>query len=119
MPPAPLYPHGPHKVEPRALISPQLTHADEYIEGAFAGNLGEILIRCVLSLQLTHPACTTPTPYAPLPRCNNVLYVRGLPEGSVAITEAPAAAADAPAAEAGGDGDGDVKLAGEGEVAAE
>ena len=55
-----------------------------------------------------------------LPRCNNVLYVRGLPEGSVAVTEAPAAAAEAPAPAAEGtDGDGDVKLAAEGEATAE
>ncbi|CDO99818.1 unnamed protein product [Coffea canephora] len=35
----------------------QLANAEEYIEGQFTGNLGEILIRC-----------------------NNVLYIRGVPE---------------------------------------
>lgn len=59
-----------------ARILLQLTNADEYINGEFEGNLGEILIRC-----------------------NNVLYVRGLPEGSVVVQETkssePAPAADA------------------------
>eukprot|EP00484_Ammonia_sp_Unknown_P007160 CAMPEP_0197056572 /NCGR_PEP_ID=MMETSP1384-20130603/87209_1 /TAXON_ID=29189 /ORGANISM="Ammonia sp." /LENGTH=99 /DNA_ID=CAMNT_0042490635 /DNA_START=23 /DNA_END=322 /DNA_ORIENTATION=- len=35
----------------------QLASTEEYIEGEFAGNLGEVLIRC-----------------------NNVLYLRGVPE---------------------------------------
>ena len=35
----------------------QLASTEEYIDGAFAGNLGEVLIRC-----------------------NNVLYLRGAPE---------------------------------------
>jgi len=35
----------------------QLANTEEWVDGAFAGNLGEILIRC-----------------------NNVLYVRGVPE---------------------------------------
>ncbi|RAL43745.1 unnamed protein product [Cuscuta campestris] len=35
----------------------QLGNAEEYIDGVFTGNLGEILIRC-----------------------NNVLYLRGVPE---------------------------------------
>ena len=54
-----------------ALWCPQLASADEYIDGSFAGNLGEILIRC-----------------------NNVLYIRELPEDAAAAAEAaPAAAA--------------------------
>jgi len=53
----------------------QLTNADEYINGEFEGNLGEILIRC-----------------------NNVLYMRGLPEGSVVVKEAADEEATAPAA---------------------
>jgi hypothetical protein len=39
---------------PLHLPSPQLTDSEEFIDGQFAGKLGEILIRC-----------------------NNVLYVRG------------------------------------------
>ena len=35
----------------------QLANTVEWVDGAFAGNLGEVLIRC-----------------------NNVLYVRGVPE---------------------------------------
>ena len=35
----------------------QLASTEEYIEGEYAGNLGEVLIRC-----------------------NNVLYLRGVPE---------------------------------------
>ncbi|KAJ0704894.1 putative sm-like protein Lsm6/SmF [Helianthus annuus] len=35
----------------------QLSNSEEYIDGQFTGNLGEILIRC-----------------------NNVLYLRGVPE---------------------------------------
>ncbi|KAH9805931.1 putative small nuclear ribonucleoprotein F [Citrus sinensis] len=39
------------------LSSVQLGNAEEYVDGQFSGNLGEILIRC-----------------------NNVLYLRGVPE---------------------------------------
>lgn len=35
----------------------QLTQTEEFVDGAFQGNLGEVLIRC-----------------------NNVLYIRGAPE---------------------------------------
>jgi small nuclear ribonucleoprotein F len=36
----------------------QLANTEEYVDGQFTGNLGEVLIRC-----------------------NNVLYMRGVPEG--------------------------------------
>jgi small nuclear ribonucleoprotein F len=42
-----------------SVLAWQLDSAEEYIDGALAGNLGEILIRC-----------------------NNVLYVRGVEDGS-------------------------------------
>jgi small nuclear ribonucleoprotein F len=38
----------------------QLTETEEYIDGAMAGNLGEVLIRC-----------------------NNVLYIRGAPDSEM------------------------------------
>ncbi|BBG96241.1 small nuclear ribonucleoprotein F [Prunus dulcis] len=44
----------------------QLANTEEYIDGQFTGNLGEILIRRL-------------TMYATR-RCNNVLYLRGVPE---------------------------------------
>ena len=40
-----------------AYMNVQLANAEEYIDGNFAGALGEVLIRC-----------------------NNVLYIRGVPE---------------------------------------
>jgi len=40
-----------------AYMNLQLASTEEWIDGAFAGNLGEVLIRC-----------------------NNVLYLRGAPE---------------------------------------
>jgi small nuclear ribonucleoprotein F len=42
-------------------IFSQLASCEEYIDGAFAGNLGEVLIRC-----------------------NNVMYLRGVPEDEAA-----------------------------------
>ncbi len=62
----------------------QLTSADEYVNGEFEGNLGEILIRC-----------------------NNVLYIRGLPEGSVVVQEPKGTAEEAAVA---GDEEADVQL---------
>lgn len=41
-----------------AYMNLQLASTEEYIDGQFTGNLGEVLIRC-----------------------NNVLYLRGAPEG--------------------------------------
>ncbi|DBB12785.1 hypothetical protein WJX82_010267 [Trebouxia sp. C0006] len=41
-----------------AYMNLQLANTEEFIEGQFTGNLGEVLIRC-----------------------NNVLYMRGVPEG--------------------------------------
>jgi small nuclear ribonucleoprotein F len=45
----------------------QLASTEEYIDGAFTGNLGEVLIRC-----------------------NNVLYLRGAPEEAAAAPMAEA-----------------------------
>nr|KJB53521.1 hypothetical protein B456_009G005500 [Gossypium raimondii] len=42
----------------------QLGNAEEYVDGQFTGNLGEILISIGPSFY----------------RCNNVLYLRGVPE---------------------------------------
>ena len=39
------------------MLLAQIANTEEYVNGAFAGNLGEVLIRC-----------------------NNVLYIRGVPE---------------------------------------
>ena len=44
-------------VHPPPRAPPQLASTEEFVEGTFSGNLGEVLIRC-----------------------NNVLYVRGVPE---------------------------------------
>ncbi len=91
----------------------QLANTEEFIEGQFTGNLGEVLIRqvsCLLkSSQLCMPmSCQRPGCILMLPqahsdvqwtrsgcwhdsllleslatpcRCNNVLYMRGVPEG--------------------------------------
>jgi len=48
-----------------AYMNIQLASAEEWVDGAFLGNLGEVLIRC-----------------------NNVLYVRGVPEGDLMDTKA-------------------------------
>ena len=45
----------------------QLASTEEYIDGAFAGNLGEVLIRC-----------------------NNVMYLRGVPEDEQTAEKADA-----------------------------
>ena len=50
----------------------QLTSTEEYIDGAFTGNLGEVLIRC-----------------------NNVLYVRAAPADETAAAAAAGASAAA------------------------
>lgn len=47
-----------------AYMNLQLANTEEWVDGKLAGNLGEVLIRC-----------------------NNVLYVRGLPETSSAKME--------------------------------
>lgn len=47
----------------------QLDGAEEFVDGEFAGQLGEILIRC-----------------------NNVMYIRGVPEGENDAAENGAAA---------------------------
>ncbi|KAM7522507.1 hypothetical protein LguiA_012409 [Lonicera macranthoides] len=44
-------------MEYKGTVLPYLANSEEYIDGQFTGNLGEILIRC-----------------------NNVLYLRGVPE---------------------------------------
>ena len=66
-PPAPLAVVPATPVATRGVCM-QLANSEEYIDGALAGSLGEILIRC-----------------------NNVLYVRAAPEAAAA---AAAAAAD-------------------------
>ena len=53
-----------------AYMNLQLASTEEYIDGAFTGNLGEVLIRC-----------------------NNVLYLRGAPEEAAGGGAAPMAAA--------------------------
>jgi len=53
-------PAGPFLPLPRLFspsLAPQLASTEEWIDGQFSGNLGEVLIRC-----------------------NNVLYLRGVPE---------------------------------------
>ena len=77
----------------------QLANTEEFIDGQFTGNLGEVLIRCVCrgtaSLQLCsarihcnhgYPAWVAGWAHKGLTRlytrrCNNVLYMRGEPEG--------------------------------------
>ena len=83
-----------------------LFSTEEYIDGKFAGNLGEVLIRCVARDRASNPKnqietrlrdlldlfirpptrrrrLTSFPPYRIIPahrRCNNVLYLRGAPE---------------------------------------
>lgn len=65
-----------------AYMNLQLANTEEYIDGSFTGNLGEVLIRCVP----TPPHNPTNCRFADccLPRCNNVLYMRGVPEEEAA-----------------------------------
>ena len=56
----------------------QLADTEEFVDGAFAGNLGEVLIRC-----------------------NNVLYIRAAPAAAAPPAAAAAAAAAASAAPMG------------------
>ncbi|KAL3150589.1 hypothetical protein ABBQ32_000397 [Trebouxia sp. C0010 RCD-2024] len=53
----PLLPAAGYLVSVDAYMNLQLANTEEFIEGQFTGNLGEVLIRC-----------------------NNVLYMRGVPE---------------------------------------
>ena len=41
-------------------IAPQLASTEEYIDGQFTGNLGEVLIRCAVTLLLLHGVLLTP-----------------------------------------------------------
>ena len=89
-----------------AYMNLQLASTEEYIDGKFAGNLGEVLIRCVARDRASNPKnqietrprdlldlfirpptrrrrLTSFPPYRIIPahrRCNNVLYLRGAPE---------------------------------------
>ena len=59
----------------------QLASTEEYIGGQFTGNLGEVLIRQVPSIlkrRLHLIAMKRIEKY--VCRCNNVLYMRGVPE---------------------------------------
>ena len=53
----PIYSYAGFLVSVDAYMNLQLASTEEYIDGQFTGNLGEVLIRC-----------------------NNVLYLRGAPE---------------------------------------
>lgn len=58
------------------------------MDGKLAGNLGEVLIRCAAAAgaegrgaaRLTGPAFLFPRSPRNAPSCNNVLYIRGVPE---------------------------------------
>ncbi|GAU35208.1 hypothetical protein TSUD_204840 [Trifolium subterraneum] len=54
----------------------QLANTEEYIEGNFTGNLGEILISC----ENTPIGNTGGGGAGGCQICNNVLYLRGVPE---------------------------------------
>ena len=56
-PPSPPHPFTGYLVSVDAYMNLQLASTEEFIDGQFTGNLGEVLIRC-----------------------NNVLYMRGAPE---------------------------------------
>ena len=58
----------------------QLADTEEFVDGAWAGNLGEVLIRC-----------------------NNVLYIRASPPAPSAASASAASAAAAPASSAMGE----------------
>lgn len=65
----------------------QLADTEEWIDGAMAGNLGEVLIRWVQINDVRATQGRQCEPHMFLPplsfshiRCNNVLYVRGAPE---------------------------------------
>lgn len=73
----------------------QLANTEEFIDGNFAGNLGEVLIRCVDAVVVSEHCCVSPCVLVLhhhcmqclmlwdgvcAGRCNNVLYIRGVPE---------------------------------------
>lgn len=63
-----------------AYMNLQLANTEEYIDGSFTGNLGEVLIRYVV-----YPCChISATSAGAHHRCNNVLYMRGVPEEEAA-----------------------------------
>ena len=89
-----------------AYMNLQLASTEEYIDGKFAGNLGEVLIRfaharvdpvsprarrasrATLFSRAFSPQAATLSPLRParpLRRCNNVLYLRGAEEGGDAM----------------------------------
>ncbi|MQL73855.1 hypothetical protein Taro_006215 [Colocasia esculenta] len=57
----------------------QLANTEEYIEGQFTGNLGEILIRSLCLAEEGGGLLFASLLYLFI-RCNNVLYLRGVPE---------------------------------------
>ena len=73
----------------------QLASTEEFIDGQFTGNLGEVLIRCGFAAA----ACPLRSPDTDVVRscalrsCNNVLYLRAAPQeeeegGDAAMPEA-------------------------------
>jgi small nuclear ribonucleoprotein F len=75
-----------------AYMNLQLANTEEYIDGAFAGNLGEVLIRCAAPSLAQRPP--TPANAHRRPRsCNNVLYIGKAPseEDEDVAQEQPAA----------------------------
>lgn len=68
-----------------AYMNLQLANTEEYIDGTFTGNLGEVLIRYALlcGLCMCTCACFLRTSVH-TPRCNNVMYMRGVPEEEAA-----------------------------------
>ena len=65
-------------------LPPQLANTEEWIDGEMKGQLGEILIRCVSAFAQEmgfYLVFTSPfRAILSLFRCNNVLYLRGVPE---------------------------------------
>ncbi len=74
----------------------QLASTEEYIDGQFTGNLGEVLIRYPHSKESLLQGCSDLCPFhesisvvigVPVTcRCNNVLYMRGVPEEDEPMT---------------------------------
>ncbi len=77
------------------MLPAQLASTEEYIEGQFTGNLGEVLIRCALRPPAPGAIALLQTFHslgALRHSCNNVLYLRAAPqeeeEGDAAMPEA-------------------------------
>lgn len=85
--PSPAPPRAGYLASVDRYMNLQLASTEEWVDGTFSGNLGEVLIRCAsrLSPRPPFPFRLLATQRYRLAgvcgrRCNNVLYIRGVPD---------------------------------------